>query len=56
MTVTSCARCGGISVQIVDWTRPNDDEVVHDDPYTDGSNPELCWCEDCEDHVLLEMN
>jgi len=49
---TKCANCGGTDVQTVMWVRPNIDKIV--DHFGSYGDPDYNWCDDCEDHVLLE--
>lgn len=55
-----CVVCGGENVQMVEWLYPNTErdgaaEVAVGDPFTDGQDPDLCWCDDCNEHVALHI-
>lgn len=53
-TAFRCAQCGGAAVQLLDWINPNTGKVIDGgEPFADGRNAEHCWCEDCDEHVVL---
>ena len=49
----SCARCGGVNVQSLEWVDANLPVVVGTN---EGCNDDDTWCEDCEDHTGLKVN
>ncbi|GAB6013317.1 hypothetical protein [Viscerimonas tarda] len=44
-----CAECGSKDVQVKAWVYPNDNNSYAGDIDDDA------WCEDCEDHVSLDL-
>jgi len=48
-----CPKCGSTNVQMKGWTRPNKGcEFV--DLCSDKIQANDCWCDNCEEHVVLE--
>jgi len=53
-----CTECDGTEVHIVDWTDPNNDEIVGDgdgftSSFTSACHSGQSWCVDCEGHTVL---
>lgn len=47
-TITKCAKCGGISIQVLAWVDPDTGIYIAD---SGGNGIAKNWCSDCEEHV-----
>lgn len=49
--VWRCTKCKGTNVQIISWVNPNTNETDRCDDIDINEQ----WCQDCEEHVELEI-
>lgn len=47
-----CTECKGTNVQVAMWVRPNTRQILDD--FGSFDHTDTKWCDDCQDHVLLE--